>query len=519
VRAELPTSPSDSPKARPGVLPACLLVFLLAMILYGGSASRGIQWQDSGAYVLRVVRHQPISELGLALSHPLHHWICRGVSSLGVVSPPFAASLVSAFFGAATIAGVFGCVLALTQCRRSAALAAASLMLANTFWQMAALAEVYTITTAFLAGECWCLIALARSSRMRWLVFAALLNGLGVSNHLQSGLTTPILAAIAVYLFFHRRLRLLTAFGVLLAWLLGAGLYGFYVARDLIATGDLSATIHSALFGTRFADNVLNASFSPRLFAVSLGFLLLGFPNLTLVAFVRSFQKDVRNIIPRLARRAMLAGMAIHFLFVARYSVVDQYTFLLPTFVYIAIFSGTGFARFAKPTASRVCRMTLPAAAVLLLITPGWYALIPAVGGRYDFLSGHAHKKPYRDDYEYLFIPWAVVEQSAARMSNAAATLARPDGLVVCEDPMAQFALEYTMQQSGEGIAVIASDGASSTMRRYAAAGKPVVLVPKDRDNPMALTESGSWVRSGDLYVLEIQQASHERPHLSEPGP
>jgi len=496
------SSSGDPPATRGGILPACLLVFIVAMVLYSASASRGIQWQDRGANVLRIIRQQPVSELGLALSHPLHHWICRGASALGLISPPLATSLVSALFGAATIAGVFGCVATLTQCRRSAALAAASLMLANTFWQMSALAEVYTITTAFLVGECWCLIALARDGRTRWLVLAALLNGLGVSNHLQSGLTAPVLAAIAVHLLWRRRLRPLTALGVLLAWLLGAGLYGFYVLQALTETGDWSATISSALFGTRFAASVLNATFSPRLLAVSAGFLLLGFPNLTLVAFARALTRRVRATIPTLARRAMLAGMTIHVLFVVRYSVVDQYTFLLPTFVYIAIFAGAGYARPAGSATSRLGQMVPPVAALLLLLTPAWYALIPAIGARYDILSGHTHKKPYRNDYEYLFIPWAVVEQSADRMSREAIDLAGPDGLVVYEDPMAQFALEYMVQRTGRAIAVIASESASKVMNQFAAAGKPVVLVPKDRDNVMTPPVSGVWVRHGDLYVL-----------------
>jgi len=474
------------------------------MVAYACSASPGIQWQDSGAYVLRIIRHQPISELGLALSHPLYHWICRGVLGLGVVSPPHAASLVSAFFGAATIAGVFGCVFTMTQCRRSALLAAASLMTANIFWRSSALAEVYTITTAFLAGECWCLVALARGGRMGWLVAAALLNGLGVSNHLQSGVTTPILVAIALYMLWHRRLRPLTALGVLVAWLGGAGLYGFYIARDLNATGDLSATIHSALFGTRFAASVLNASFSPRLLAVSAGFLLLSFPNLTLVAFARSLRKDMRNNIPTLARRSLLAGLAIHFLFVARYAVVDQYTFLLPTFTYIAIFAGVGYAHFARLATSKLRRITVSTATLLLLLTPVGYALIPAIGARWDFLSGYTHKKPYRNDYEYLFIPWAVVEQSADRMSRQAVTLAGPDGLVVYEDPMARFALEYMIQQSGQAITTIGSEDASPAIHQHTAAGKPVVLVPIDRDEVMAPFESGNWVRTGDLYVLDM---------------
>ncbi|MGB0715468.1 MAG: hypothetical protein ACPGXK_06300, partial [Phycisphaerae bacterium] len=54
-----------------------LPVFCFAAILYVATAARGIQWQDRGAFVMRVLENKPLNELGLALSHPLHFYISR----------------------------------------------------------------------------------------------------------------------------------------------------------------------------------------------------------------------------------------------------------------------------------------------------------------------------------------------------------------------------------------------------------------------------------------------------------
>src|SRR3990172_7525821 len=56
---------------------AWFAVFVAAFTLYAATANRGAQWQDSGYHILRMVTKEPVNPLGLALSHPLHHWLGR----------------------------------------------------------------------------------------------------------------------------------------------------------------------------------------------------------------------------------------------------------------------------------------------------------------------------------------------------------------------------------------------------------------------------------------------------------
>ena len=138
-----------------------LVAFALAAALYAATANRGAQWQDSGYHILRVVTHESLNPLGLALSHPLHHWLGRAVVSAGVFEPAFAITLLSALAAAVTVANVYGCVKTLTRHTLASALAAASLLFAHTFWQLATVVESYTLTAALLSGEIWCLCAYA----------------------------------------------------------------------------------------------------------------------------------------------------------------------------------------------------------------------------------------------------------------------------------------------------------------------------------------------------------------------
>ena len=62
------------------------------------------------------------------------------------------------------------------------------------------------------------------------------------------------------------------------------------------------------------------------------------------------------------------------------------------------------------------------AAALALLMTPIWYAVVPSAARRFHVLDSVARNKPYRNDYQYVFTPWSVVERSAdiytSRVSN-----------------------------------------------------------------------------------------------------
>lgn len=498
----LPVTGSASRVEPSSPWPGWLGIFVLAFVLYAATANRGVQWQDSGSHILRVVTSELVHPLGLALSHPLHHWLGRLVVSFDLLEPCFAITLLSALAAAVAVANVYGCVLVLTSRRPAALLAAGSLAVAHTFWQMATLTETYTLVAALLAAECWCLSAYARRPRRGFLWMAVLFNGLGIANHMLASLTTPVLIVVVFQAVRSREVRGRDALVAIGAWLVGSFPYTALVVAESVRTGDFSATLHSALFGVSFAGEVLNTKLSLRMLLIGAGFVALNFPSLLLPLAIYGIFRARRLGVRRLARLFLLAGLMLHVYFVARFRVLDQHMFLLPTYVLLSIFGGIGIAGVLCWPGARKRRVLLGIATALLALTPLWYAFVPGVARRFDVLRSVARNKPYRDDYVYVFTPWSVVERSAEKMSRHALELAGEDGLILVEDAMACFAIRYQALRSGMKDLQITQDAAPEAVAQAAAAGRAVVLVPANVDALRTDPPVGSWKRVGDLYKL-----------------
>lgn len=507
-----PSGQSDSVRfSRSAIVIGWLVTFVVALAVYAATANRGVQWQDSGDRMLRILVKDPVGTMGLALSHPLHHWLGRIVVAGHFGEPAVVATLLSSLMGAIAVANVFGCVRTLTRHTGAAVFAAASLGVAHTFWKMSTLTETYTVTCALLAAECWCLAGLGRGRRWA-LPGMFLFNGLGIANHLLASLTTPVLVVVAVVSLCRRTVGVRHCIAAAVLWLAGSSLYTGLVVAELLRTHDLAGTLRSALFGFAFEENVLNTRISLGMLAVNLAFVVYNFPNLLLPAAAYGMVRGRRADVPALAHRALLAGLIIHAVFVLRYNIGDQYTFFLPLYLLLSVFGGMGAAAVSSQRASW-CRVLRCAAAVLLLLTPAIYALTPMVARHFALLKSFP-QRPYRDSYIYLFTPWGVADPSAERMATAALALAGPNGLILHEDRMGAFALEYKRIRAGHDALEIkpfprvnTAQGLArfeSLVRAAVAADRKVVLVRTDaRDAAPVGTPAGMhWTRRGELFML-----------------
>jgi hypothetical protein len=489
--------------------PGWLLVCGLTLALYAATASRGPQWQDSGQHIMRILDREPVHILGLALSHPLHYWLGRIAVGLDWLAPAFAITLVSSLAAAVGVANVFGIVLRLTGRFTAALWAAASLAIAHTYWQMATVAEVYTLSAAILMGEVWCILLYAETSRRSFLLLAVALNGLALSNHNVALLTTPIWVVLVMLRLARRRLNpgdVVMAAGL---WLAGSLPYTALVVSELTGGGALWPTLRSALFGHAYAEEVLNLRISLRLLAHSGGYLALNFPNLTVPIAVYGILA-ARSRLPVLARRVLYLAALLHGLFVLRYNVVDQYTFFLPAYSLLAVFAGIGFAALADRKGAGA-KWVRAAAGLLLPLTVACYAAAPAVARKLELLRGAERFKPYRDDYAYFFAPWSGLEDSARRMADAALRAAGNDGLIAVPDTTSLSAVRYAVLVSDSGVSVH-GELVSAEIARASAEGRAVVYVPiRTIDPPPELAE-GEWRREGDLLVLDPGADSATQP-------
>lgn len=496
---ETPTIPATQRRA---LRVGWLALFLVCALVYGLTANRGAQWQDSGYHILTIVTGEVISPLGLALSHPLHHWLGRLAILSGLGEPSATITLISVFAAALAVANVYGCVLTVTSQPRCALFASTSLAVAHTFWKLATVTEIYTLTAALLAAECWCLAGFVRYRRKRWLFAMALCNGLGIANHMAAVLTTPVLAVVVLIALRQHRITWKHAVVATVLWLIGTAPYTGLILWEIARTGQWANTLHSALFG-RYGQNVLNPTLSARMLVSDVGFPLLNFPNLLLPAAVFGIWRASAINVPVLVRRALLASLFINAVFVLRYDVIDQHTFFLPVYVLLAIFGGIG-ARVVSDSVLDRRRSRLRILAIVLLIaTPIGYFILPAAARQLGLLDQVKHNKPYRDDYVYLLAPWSVNERSAEQMSTHAVKLAGPNGLIFYEDGMAQYALKYKALRNGMETDQIRSARHLERLSTTAATAQPVVLVPLNADDPSTQPPTGRWDRQGDLYLLE----------------
>jgi hypothetical protein len=89
------------------LLAGTLLVFVAALVLYVLTCAPGPLWQDSGMFQYRVWNNDIRGGLGLALAHPLYHWIGAAVKAIPLGEFGLRVNLISAVSGAVAVANVF----------------------------------------------------------------------------------------------------------------------------------------------------------------------------------------------------------------------------------------------------------------------------------------------------------------------------------------------------------------------------------------------------------------------------
>ena len=405
----------------------CLCVVVFSGV-YLATCQRGVSWQDSGMFQRRVLEGDYTGTLGLALAHPLY--IAAGRAVMAVPVGTFAGRLnfFSGLGMAVALANLAGVVALLTGRRWPGLAVAAMLAVAHTVWWLSTIAEVYTWSVAGLTCELWLLAILVR--RSRWWVLAALafVSGLGWCMHNFALLPMPVYAIVAIVLVRRGRLPAWSLAVAAGAFCLGAGPYLDMIAHESAATGSLGQAIGSALVG-RYAEQVLNvASPSPQagpnavLMAMNFASLLV---PLAVVGWFR-----LRRVAGGLLAGALGAVTVIHVVFVARYNVHDQFTFLLPSLALTALAAGVGLAELADR--SRRWRIASIAACVVsVVLAPVFYGAAPAIGRAAGVQL--SERQPFRDELRYWLVPWKHNEDSAERFAKAALKQAGPNGIILTD--------------------------------------------------------------------------------------
>ena len=276
----MPSSNFDNPKF------SYIAVFLSAAVLYVLTCAPGPLWQDSGMIQYRVWHNDIEGGLGLALSHPLFYIIAIGAKYIPFGEFAYRVNLVAAIAGAVTVANLFLLLRLWLGKNLPAVIGAASLAFSHTFWQHACVVETYTLYTALLTAELVVLLQYIKTQRISYLYLLGLFNGLSISDHMFGSLPFLCYTVFLIVLLAKRTIRFKHLFIIVILWLIGFSPYAYLIIKEMINTGDIIATISSALFGKAWQHNVLNVGISARLIKENLILMAYNFPTPSALLFI-----------------------------------------------------------------------------------------------------------------------------------------------------------------------------------------------------------------------------------------
>jgi hypothetical protein len=421
------------------------IVLIAAGVLYVTTCAPAILWQDSALFVYRIWHNDIQGDMGLALAHPLYVMIGIAVKQIPLGDLARRINLISAVWGAVAIANLFLLLRLWLGRVLPAVIGAISLAVSWTFWQHAVVAEVHTLYAAQLFGELIVLLQYTRTKRVGYLYLLGLFNGLAIANHMWASLSFVCYLVYLITLLTKKRINL-KHFGVIAGlWLVGAAPYEYLIIRNIIQTGDFSATLASALFGRLWQSHVLNVSISPKIVLENIIFILLNFPTPNfLLLFVGLWA--LRKTAPRSFANVIFAMSVLYFVFAFRYTVPDRYSFFLPFYCFAAMFIALG----AEVILKRYNRKVLMFVVLVFTLLPiPAYCVTPAVGRTFYKPLGQRRQRPYRDEYKYFLQPWKTGYRGAEKFANEALDMVEENAIIYADSTVIHVFL-YVQEAKGK---------------------------------------------------------------------
>lgn len=408
---------------------------VLAWMLYRLTMAPGILWGDSGAAQLHTAADGWLVEGQIARSHVLYFLLTRALHRLGALDAAFAANLVSTIGGALTVANSAYICAALCRTRTAAVVGVLLTVFAHTLWRLSVSTEVVTLTTALLTAELMCLLRLIETQRPHWLILVLLCNGLGVANHNFAMLMWPVYLMLAIR--FRPALgaaHLRWAALALVPWLIGISPLIVLCFADWRTQGSLSTTLGSLLWGN-YSGKVTNAARMPKLLVQTITYTVLNYPTPLLFFFFGGMTAIRRMGSPALAW-LMFGVLAVYLLFGMRYDVPDQFTFLVPAFLLVSIFTAKGVDQWLTR------RRRAPLVHVLLLLGacagPLVYTALPLVLRNIAVSADWLPRRdvPYREHFHWFLRPWLNGYTGAERFARETLDALPPWAVLVVDSTL-----------------------------------------------------------------------------------
>jgi hypothetical protein len=407
------------------------------------------------------------SKVGVAAwDHPLY--IVLGhllVKVFSFVDSLWLVILISALFGAASVAIVFLLSYRFTNSLFASLYATLSLAVSHTFWWHSSTPEVYTLFVFLLLASFAFFDQFERTGKSAFLIYSAFFFGLAASTHILAFLAVPALGLYYVLRKRHRSFRIpdwkklsKPAFG----FLAGFSLYLIQFTR-MISKFSLDE-IMGPVVGSTFLSQLI--ILSPLVLIESvlsyLFFLTVQFSPIGLILGALGIRKvfDDQDV----SLRKIVSFFIVFALFGIFYRVTDQFTFFIASYVFWAMLMGIG-SDYALKLMPEKRRWLLPVVlALLLFATPFFYTSLPRLAERVG-LNDASIGIPQigiglRNGLAYYMNPNKQGDFNAYDFGNQTILNAAPNSIVIAEwytDTDEYFILRYftKVQKTRSDITVL----------------------------------------------------------------
>lgn len=489
-----------------------LIVLFCFLLLYGLTCAPGSLWQDSGEFHHRIW-YNTIDYYGsLVRGHPLYILICLLTKSIPWGNFAGKINLVSALFGAVTVANIFLLTNFLTKNRISAWCASLSLGLAWTFWQHAAIAEVYTLYTATLSAELIFLFLYLSTYKKCYLYFLFFFSGLSIANHILGAFPLLCYFLLSLHLMYNGKITSKNLFLCYLVWCIGSSPYLFFIFKHLVQSGDLLGTIKSATVGN-FQGQITNVKITWRIMAENIGFVLYNFCSPAIVMLIVGISSYKKLSAPKLFNLIVIILFWVFLIFAARYNVPDRYSFFIPFYIITSIFIGLGCQVILTDWSIFSAKTHRNIILSLLIFCPlFFYWQTPIQLEKIKFPLGTKREIPYRNDYVYFLRPWQHTTVQPQKFAEDSFKISAKNSAILV-DGVAFFPLWLDQVQNNNRLDVklLLESDPKETIIGFADRGLLYVVSPIKDYCPQFLLDNYDFVKIGPLYHVQPKTSSPQK--------
>ena len=405
------------------------LLFLLGVALYGFTTQKGVAWQDSGTYQWRVVTGDYQGNIGLASAHPLYIATGRLFLMIPIGDPATRLNMLSVFSMSLILAFLGTFSARITSKLWIGFFTALIFSQMHTVWWLATIAESYPLYAVFFIGELWVFVEFLKRPNEKLLILLFLINGLSLNVHNFALVSLPVYVGMLVFFVTKKNISVKYLFFSIAAFCVGASIYLYFIF-DLVFKGESFAfAASSALFGD-FSEAVLNVKTGWSFFKVNAALASLNFIGFV-VPFAIVGWVNMRRELDG-ASTFFIGGLTLlHFIFVARYAVPDQFMFLLPSLLLIMLAASLGMKTLCEFNKKSFVIVAAVISCVIPLII---YVNFLSILSFFEITVTRKITRPFRDEIRYWAVPWKHNEFSAELFAAAALEEAAPKGMILSDN-------------------------------------------------------------------------------------